>query len=152
MKTSLPELWMHCKLFWICQYLKSEIRKYLWVSCIFLNLILNLYAFISQEILNLIIYWLKKKMVKNHPSIFYLLSHVGSRGQQTKQGGPDFPLPSHFVQLFPRHSLSSVSWVFSGEAAIHWESIYTVVFHCRKRVSRFSDTNSSSIAWFKNDR
>ena len=25
---------------------------------------------------------------------------VGSRGQQPKQGGPDFPLPGHFHQFF----------------------------------------------------
>ncbi|XP_061820491.2 CUGBP Elav-like family member 3-B isoform X2 [Nerophis lumbriciformis] len=36
-----------------------------------------------------------------HPSIFFRLSEVGSRGQQPKQGSPDFPLPSHFVQLLP---------------------------------------------------
>ncbi|KAK0152077.1 hypothetical protein N1851_006562 [Merluccius polli] len=57
-----------------------------------------------------------------HPSSC-CLSGVGSWGQQPKQGSPDFPLPSHFVQLFlgdpeafpgqpERHSLSSVSWVF----------------------------------------
>ncbi|KAK0148980.1 putative nuclease HARBI1 [Merluccius polli] len=34
-------------------------------------------------------------------SVFFRLSGVGSRGQQPKQGSPDFPLPSHFVQLFP---------------------------------------------------
>ena len=32
--------------------------------------------------------------------IIYRLSGVGSRGQQPKQGSPDFPLPSHFIQLF----------------------------------------------------
>ncbi|XP_072771494.1 uncharacterized protein [Nerophis lumbriciformis] len=36
-----------------------------------------------------------------HPSIFFRLSEVGLLGQQPKQGSPDFPLPSHFVQLFP---------------------------------------------------
>ena len=36
-----------------------------------------------------------------HPSIFFRLSGVGSRGEQPKEGNPDFPLPGHFVQLFP---------------------------------------------------
>ncbi|CAM4549908.1 unnamed protein product [Leuciscus chuanchicus] len=35
-----------------------------------------------------------------HPSIFFRLSGAGSRGQQSKQGCPDFPLPRHFLQLF----------------------------------------------------
>ncbi len=35
-----------------------------------------------------------------HPSIFFRLSGAGSRGQQSKQRCPDFPLPSHFLQLF----------------------------------------------------
>uniref|UniRef100_A0A3Q3A6G3 PiggyBac transposable element-derived protein domain-containing protein n=1 Tax=Kryptolebias marmoratus TaxID=37003 RepID=A0A3Q3A6G3_KRYMA len=34
-----------------------------------------------------------------HPSILFRLSGVGSRGQQPKQGDPDFPLPSHLGQL-----------------------------------------------------
>ena len=34
-----------------------------------------------------------------HPSSFRL-SRVRSRGQQPKQGSPDFPLPCYFVQLF----------------------------------------------------
>ncbi|KAK0145239.1 SCL-interrupting locus [Merluccius polli] len=37
---------------------------------------------------------------KFHPSIFFRLSGVGSRGQQPKQGSPDFPFPSYFGQLF----------------------------------------------------
>ncbi|KAK0151912.1 hypothetical protein N1851_006716 [Merluccius polli] len=35
-----------------------------------------------------------------HPSIFFRLSGVGSRGQQPKQGSPDFPFPSYYGQLF----------------------------------------------------
>ncbi len=35
-----------------------------------------------------------------HPSIFFRLSGAGSRGQQSKQRCPDFPLPRHFLQLF----------------------------------------------------
>ncbi len=35
-----------------------------------------------------------------HPSIFFRLSGAGSRGQQSKQRYPDFPLPRHFLQLF----------------------------------------------------
>ncbi|XDV25258.1 hypothetical protein PO909_029204 [Leuciscus waleckii] len=31
---------------------------------------------------------------------FFRLSGVGSRGQQSKQRRPDFPLPRHFLQLF----------------------------------------------------
>uniref|UniRef100_A0A8C6LSA8 Reverse transcriptase domain-containing protein n=1 Tax=Nothobranchius furzeri TaxID=105023 RepID=A0A8C6LSA8_NOTFU len=34
-----------------------------------------------------------------HPCIFFHFSRVGSRGQQPKQRGPDFPLPSHLGQL-----------------------------------------------------
>ena len=34
-----------------------------------------------------------------HPCISFHLSGVGSRGQQPKQGRPDIPLPSYFVQL-----------------------------------------------------
>ncbi|XDV29368.1 hypothetical protein PO909_032505 [Leuciscus waleckii] len=32
--------------------------------------------------------------------MFFRLSGAGSRGQQSKQGCPDFPLPRHFLQLF----------------------------------------------------
>ncbi len=35
-----------------------------------------------------------------HPSIFFRLSGAGSRGQQSKQRCPDFPLHRHFLQLF----------------------------------------------------
>ncbi len=35
-----------------------------------------------------------------HSSIFFRLSGAGSRGQQSKQRCPDFPLPRHFLQLF----------------------------------------------------
>ncbi|TWW77684.1 hypothetical protein D4764_12G0010740 [Takifugu flavidus] len=65
---------------------------------------------------------------KEHPSIIYRLSGVGSQGQQPKQRGPDFPLPSYFFQLawgdsqaFPdqsRDSRSNMSWVFPG--ASYW--------------------------------
>uniref|UniRef100_A0A3Q3IA55 C2H2-type domain-containing protein n=1 Tax=Monopterus albus TaxID=43700 RepID=A0A3Q3IA55_MONAL len=34
-----------------------------------------------------------------HPSIFVCLSGTGSRGQQSKQRCPDFPLSRHFLQL-----------------------------------------------------
>ena len=34
-----------------------------------------------------------------HPSIFFRLSGIGSRGQLSEQGHPDFPLPRHFLQL-----------------------------------------------------
>ena len=72
----------------------------------------------------------KKSGYNIHPSIFCRLSGVGSWGQQPKQGSPDFPFPSHFVQLFlgdpeafpgqPRDSLSSVSWVFPG-VSYQWD-------------------------------
>ena len=35
-----------------------------------------------------------------HPSIFYRISEIRSRGQQPTQRGPEFSLPSYFVQLF----------------------------------------------------
>ncbi len=35
-----------------------------------------------------------------HLSIFFRLSGAGSRGQQSKQRCPDFPLPRHFLQHF----------------------------------------------------
>ncbi len=35
-----------------------------------------------------------------HPSILFCLSGAGSRGQQSKQRCPDFPLPRHVLQLF----------------------------------------------------
>ena len=35
-----------------------------------------------------------------HLSILHRLSGVGLQGQQPKQGSPDFPLPSYFIQLF----------------------------------------------------
>lgn len=41
-----------------------------------------------------------------YPSIFYHFSGVWLRGQQPKQGSPDFSLPNYFVQLFP-------VWLFS---------------------------------------
>ena len=63
-------------------------------------------------------------------TVLFRLSGVGSRGQQPKQGSPDFPLPSHFVQLLPgdpeafpgqpRDSLSSVAWVFPG-VSYRWD-------------------------------
>ncbi|TWW62698.1 hypothetical protein D4764_04G0013450 [Takifugu flavidus] len=60
-----------------------------------------------------------------NPSIFRHLSGVRLRGQQPKQRGPNFPLPSYFLPAHPgespgfprpvkRHSLSNVSWVFLG--------------------------------------
>lgn len=35
-----------------------------------------------------------------HPSIFTALSSAGLCGQQSKQRGPDFPLPGYLLQLF----------------------------------------------------
>ncbi|TWW73330.1 Astrotactin-1 Neuronal migration protein GC14 [Takifugu flavidus] len=40
---------------------------------------------------------------KNHPSILYRLSAVGSRGQQPKKRSPDIPLPTYFFQLIWGH-------------------------------------------------
>ncbi|KAK3544053.1 hypothetical protein QTP86_000397 [Hemibagrus guttatus] len=37
-----------------------------------------------------------------HSFIVFRLSGVGSRGQQSKEGCPDLPLPRHFLQLFRR--------------------------------------------------
>ena len=63
-------------------------------------------------------------------SSYSALSGVGSWGQQPKERSPDFPLPSHFIQLFPgdpeafpgqpRDSFSSVSWVFPG-VSYRWD-------------------------------
>ncbi len=38
-------------------------------------------------------------MISIHPSIVFRLSGAGSRGQQSKQRWPDFPLPRHFLLL-----------------------------------------------------
>ncbi|KAJ0064949.1 hypothetical protein NL108_018186 [Boleophthalmus pectinirostris] len=65
------------------------------------------------------------------PSIHFLpLIGAGSQGQQSKQGLPDFHHPRHVLQLLrgnpktfpgqPRHSPSSVSWVFPGTSS-RWD-------------------------------
>ena len=64
-----------------------------------------------------------------HPSIFYRLSGVRSRGQQPKQGSPDFPFPSYFIQLFLGDPEAfpgqpSVSWVFPG-VSYQWDVPWT---------------------------
>ena len=58
-----------------------------------------------------------------HPSSFRL-SGVGSWGQQPKQGNPDFPLHSHFVQLF----LGDLK-AFPGQLRDLWRISTSTVWH-----------------------
>ena len=56
--------------------------------------------FSISAFLSFVLYLWIRLCLSIHPSIFSRLSGAGSRGQQSKQRCPDFPLPRHFLQLF----------------------------------------------------
>ncbi len=73
-----------------------------------------------------------------HPSIFFRLSGAGSRGQQSKQRCPDFPLPRHF--LLPSRGIPRRSQVLDFKSSC-------VIKNRRKasniKVLKFIDQNSA---------